>query len=174
MEGTAGHSDRRRSSLVTDIVNADKSLINQQRRQSITERKQSLASDVHITSPEQAAINARRMSYTPTNPEVRWAWTVIFVSSTKAKHGGLSYALVSVSYAVLSGYRRLRLTLPCPPSQSLLFCTQFAVTSKDNIKIFDLKLNQAILAKIDWDTVYKRTSHWDTVYKKIVTIHKIA
>ena len=103
MEGTARHSDRRRSSLVTDIINADKSIINQQRRQSITERKQSLASDVHITSPEQAAINARRMSYTPTNHEVRWSWTVIFGLSSEAKHGDLSY----VSLSLLRGPIRL-------------------------------------------------------------------
>ncbi|XP_028418241.1 testis-specific serine/threonine-protein kinase 4-like [Dendronephthya gigantea] len=60
-----GQSGRRRSSLVSDVVNAEKCLVNQRRRQSITERKKSLASDVMITSPEQAAINARKQSWTP-------------------------------------------------------------------------------------------------------------
>ena len=63
-------SGRRRSSLVSDIVNAEKSLVNQRRRQSITERKPSLASDVLITSPEQAAVNARKMSWTPAHVAV--------------------------------------------------------------------------------------------------------
>ena len=58
-------SERRRSTLVTDVIKAERSLVNQQRRQSITGRKKSLASDVTITSPEQAVMNARRKSYTP-------------------------------------------------------------------------------------------------------------
>ena len=146
MEGTARHSDRRRSSLVTDIVNADKSIINQQRRQSITERKQSLASDVHITSPEQAAINARRMSYTPTNHEVRWSWTVIRSQTRRlelrwSQSPTRSY---QVNISRKDSVGDWDWPLPCPPSQSLLFCTQFAVTSKDHIKIFDLKLNRGL------------------------------
>jgi hypothetical protein len=73
---TKPSSERRRSSLVTDIVNAEKGLVNQRRRQSITERKKSLVSDVTITSPEQAARNARRMSWTPVHAEVgrRGSW----------------------------------------------------------------------------------------------------
>ena len=71
-------SERRRSSLVTDIVNADKSVVNQRRRQSISERKPSLASDVRITSPEQAAMNARKMSWTPSKVAVGCHTELVF------------------------------------------------------------------------------------------------
>lgn len=70
LESYKNSHERRRSSLVSDVVQGEKSLVNQRRRQSITERKLSLATDVRVMSPQQAAVYSRKISWNPTFPTV--------------------------------------------------------------------------------------------------------